>query len=740
MHSDTAITAPWTAPGWPTAGRLKGAFAWVAQMGRRQARILILGCLVLAAALAVRVVDPGLLSLARFAAFDQYQRLAPRPFTPLPIRVIDIDDETLSRLGQWPWPRDQVAGLIDRLDHFGVWSIALDIIFAEADRTSPSRLAQRLGNQPGQAIVQQALRQLPDHDVLLAEAFAHAPVVTGFALASKANATRPSSKAGMATIGDASFALGDRFPGAIANLPQLEAAAAGNGSLSIVAERDEVVRRVPVLQRLEGVIVPSLAVEALRVAQGATTLKVRFDDQGGSLRVGQIDIPFDRDGKYGVHYRKDVADQSIPAWQVFDAAATPALQPLLADTIVFIGTSAAGLKDLRSTPLSAFTPGVFIHAQALEQMLSGKPLTRPVWLTGLEIIVVAVAATLLLIAFASLPARWSAILALAAVAATVTASWLAFTHRGLLVDPVWPSVTVIVLYLAVISMTYARAERERGQIRHAFGRYMAPALVDTLVKHPERLRLSGEIREMTFLFSDIANFTPFVERTPPDQLIELLNAYLDQIRGVVMEHGGTLDKIVGDAIHAIFNAPLDQADHAEQAVRCALAMDRCSRRFVDQCRDRGISFGHTRIGINTGNAVIGNFGGESRFDYTAHGDAVNLAARLEGTNKWIGSRICVAATAAASCHEIAFRPLGELLVVGRTETVATFEPLPQAEAEGSWFAEYCEAYRLMADERVEAATLFEALAHRFPDDAVIAFHARRLAAGDRGTRIKMSNK
>ncbi|MGF1475565.1 MAG: CHASE2 domain-containing protein [Geminicoccaceae bacterium] len=707
---------------------------------RRRAPILGVGLFLIAGALGLRIVEPPLVSQARLEVFDSYQRMEPRAFAPAPVRVIDIDDESLRRLGQWPWPRDLVAELIDRLTASGARVIALDVLFAEPDRTAPALLRQKLSAAEDDGPLGRALASLPDHDHLLAQAFGRGRVVTGFALSSGANAVRPTAKTAFATVGQTNFDIGDDFPGAIANLPVLETAAAGNGSLSIVADEDEVVRRVPVVQRIGETLLPSLPVEALRVAQGVTTLKARFHEQGGTLRVGRVDIPFDRDGKYGLHHRPILPGDSLPVWHLFDETRRDAVSRQLKDHIVFIGTSAAGLKDLRTTPLAAFTPGVFVHAQALEQMLTGQPLERPLWVTGLEVSVMLAAAVVLLAAFTWLPARCSAVLALLVIGVSLSVSWLAFRHFQILVDPVWPSITVVALYVTIMSLTYMRTERERSHIRRAFGQYMAPALVNTLVEDPGRLKLGGEVRDMTFLFSDIAGFTPFVERTSPEQLVELLNAYLDRVCAIVMEHGGTLDKIVGDAVHAIFNAPLDQPDHAERAVRCALAIDAFSSTFVVECAARGVEFGHTRLGINTGPAVIGNFGGESRFDYTAHGDSINLAARLEGVNKWIGSRICVAGSSAEQCPSIAFRSLGELLVVGRSKPVATFEPLSEADAASERIVAYRRAFALMAEEQPEALSTFARLCQQFPDDAVIAFHHHRLAEGERGSIIKMSSK
>ena len=343
-------------------------------------------------------------------------------------------------------------------------------------------------------------------------------------------------------------------------------------------------------------------------------------------------------------------------------------------------------------------------------------------------------------AFAGLAARKSLVLFAGTVVLAIALSWYGFAEHGLLVDIVWPLLVVSVLYLSVISITFAKVERERGQIRGAFSQYMAPELVRTLIEDPGRLKLGGEIRQMTFLFSDIAGFTTLVEKTTPDQLVALLNEYLDRVCALVMDHGGTIDKIVGDAVHAMFNAPLDQNDHAERAVRCALAIDLFTKEFARSHQIQGMAFGVTRIGINTGPAVVGNFGGSRRFDYTAHGDAINTAARLEGANKMLGTSICVSKTTVMACPTLPFRPLGDLLVVGKKEPVGAFEAVPPKEAKSERLTLYNEAFGQMCQAGLDALPLFERLATRFAQDSVVHFHLERLRQGHANALVELSVK
>lgn len=243
---------------------------------------------------------------------------------------------------------------------------------------------------------------------------------------------------------------------------------------------------------------------------------------------------------------------------------------------------------------------------------------------------------------------------------------------------------------------------------------------------------------MTFLFSDIAGFTTLTEKTPAHQLVSLLNTYLDGACKVVMDHGGTIDKIVGDAIHAIFNAPLNQPDHADRAVRCALELDRFSEQFRRSPQALESGFGITRVGVNTGFAVVGNFGGAQRFDYTAHGDAINTAARLEAANKRLGTRICVAAATVEQSTHLRFRPVGALLLKGKSVAVKVYEPMELKDSTRVSPAEYQLAWDCLATDRQAAMESFSSLHERYPNDPLPWLQLRRLKNADWSAVIDLS--
>ena len=284
-------------------------------------------------------------------------------------------------------------------------------------------------------------------------------------------------------------------------------------------------------------------------------------------------------------------------------------------------------------------------------------------------------------------------------------------------------------------------DKDRQQkkfIRQAFSRYISPQVVDQLVQDPSRLSLGGERLEITCVFTDLAGFTSLIEKIDPARVLPVLNSYLDGMCKIVRDHDGTIDKIVGDALHVFFGAPLESDDHAQRATDCAISMDAYARRFKDSKPARAINFGGTRIGVHTGSAVVGNFGGDSFFDYTAHGDTVNVAARLESVNRHFGTSICVSGKTVEQCPDSSFRPIGTLVLKGKTESVDAFEPVCDRKSKN--VSQYLEAFELMQNGDSNAAAAFSDISQLYPRDALITFHTERLARNNLGTRILLAEK
>ncbi len=667
----------------------------------------LLPLLILTLAVGLRYGDPGAIERLRLAAFDEYQRLAPRVWEDADVRIVDIDDESLKRLGQWPWPRTQVATLVERLGDAGAAAIAFDVLFAEPDRTSPARLLPdwaKLANDPSLA---ELANRLPDHDALLAAAIADAPVVAAFQMTGDdAAPRRPAIKGSIAVGGDDPRPSLPSFRSAVPSLAALEAAATGVGSINSMTDADGINRRVPLFLRLRGgtsvtdEVYPSLAAEALRVAQGARTYLLKVSGASGTtafgehtgiaeVKIGQFVVPTDDRGRLWLRDTGPIAQRFIPAWEIL----SPGFDvERIEGKIVLIGTSAAALKDLRATPLNPVAAGVEIHAQILEQMILGIFLERPDWTFGAEITALLLLGLVLVLLLPRWGAGWCAIVAVGGIALVCLGSWLAFLKLGLLVDPIYPSLAILLLYLAQSFLLYLRTEAERRRVRSAFAHYMSPVMVERLARDPASLKLGGEVREMTILFCDIRGFTSISESLDAESLTRFLNRYLTPMTEIIMSHGGTIDKYIGDAIMAFWNAPVDDSDHAVNAARAALAMIErlkdLNREWREEAERDGRPFKQVSIGIglNTGSCSVGNMGSDQRFDYSVLGDTVNLASRLEGQSKTYGVPIIVGETTREQIEGFACLELDSIRVVGKGQAARIHALLgDEAAAVAPWF-------------------------------------------------------
>lgn len=618
---------------------------------------------VLLLALLQQIYDPlSLLEDTRLKTFDYFQRLSPRIYDPQPVRIVDIDDATLEKIGQWPWPRTEVAELVAQLANAGAASIAFDIVFSEPDRTSPQRAASFWPKVPETEELQSVIKRLPDHDEVLADILKQAGnVVTGFVLLSdQNNGTRPAVKGTFAYGGDDPTDFIDDFLGATKTLPVLEEAAAGNGTFNQVSDNDGVTRRVPLVLRIGKQNYPSLSAEALRVAQGAKTdiikasganLEASFGGNTGiaSVKIGQFVIPTDDGGNLLLHFTRTVPERSVPAWKILSGDFDPAQ---IDGNIIFIGTSAAGLKDLRQSPINPAMPGVEAHANAVEQVLSGHYLQRPDYGVGVERAFILTLGTLLILLSLRLNAIWGAALAALAIAGAFGGAAYLFIHQGFLFDPLSPSLAVLLIYLTASLQNFMRTEAEKKQVRGAFAQYLSPALVEQLAKEPDRLKLGGETKNMTFLFCDVRGFTTISEqfKTNPQGLTRLMNRFLTPLTDVILSRRGTIDKYMGDCIMAFWNAPFDVENHPNYACESALVMfDEIAKLNVDleaeaKAENRPFYAINIGIGLNSGDVVVGNMGSTQRFDYSVLGDAVNLASRLEGQSKTYGVNVVIGDT------------------------------------------------------------------------------------------------
>lgn len=686
---------------------------------------VIAGLMVVALVAVLQLIRPAQVERLGLLLFDSYQRAAPRAYVDAPVRVVDIDDESIRRLGQWPWPRTEIARLTDRLGQAGASVVAFDVVFSEPDRTSPRLIARQLERSGASRAVVGTLRNLPDNDARLAQSFQEGPVVLGYFLVNDRTGRQATVKAGFA-VGGSPPSQVPQFGRAIESLPILSTASAGNGSVSLAADNDGILRSVPLLARQGDQLLPSLSLEALRVAQGAGSILVRTSDASGetsgapgrvvAVKVGQFEIPTTDTGALWLHWTPPARERVIPAWRILDGTLSPAeLEQAFAGRVVFVGAGAIGLRDLISTPLGGRELGVAAHAQAVEQAVLGHFLLRPDWAPGLELALVLFLGLGLALLLPKLGAARGAVLVSVGVGAVMAGSWLAFRQEGFLLDPTYPTLSLLLVYSAQTVLVFYREERRRAYIHSAFDRYLSPEMVRRIAADPDRLELGGEEREMTVLFADVRSFSRISEQLSPRQLIDFLIALLTPLCDVLLARKATIDKFIGDAIVAFWNAPLDDPDQYGNAARAALAMiDKLEAMNGGADRDPAVTWpGPVRIGIglNCGICCVGNMGSAQRLSYSLIGDTVNLASRIEGLTKYYGVSIAIGGALREHLPRFAVLELDRVRVVGREAAEAVFVLLGDETLAGSTdFIDYearhqamLSAYRAGEWDRAEAS-------------------------------------
>jgi adenylate cyclase len=406
--------------------------------------------------------------------------------------------------------------------------------------------------------------------------------------------------------------------------------------------------------------------------------------------------------------------------------------------LVVVGVTAQGVGDLRVTPWGPGFPGVEMRATAIQNLISGDGIARPGWMALVDVAVLLLLAWLAFLILRQAALRRALLGVLALVVAYLVAGFIAFRSAGWWLNLVYPTALMLALALAELMQRYVKVDQQQRMVRHAFRHYLAPKLVDLVCDNAAALRLGGERRELSFIFTDLAGFTSLCEKLPAEGLVQLLRTYFERLIEVIHAHHGLVERIVGDGMVVFFNAPLDQPDHACRALRCALGMDAAAEALRSELIAAGIEMGVTRIGINTGDVSTGNFGSSTRFHYTAMGDPINVAARMETANRYLGTRICAARATLERCAEVAWRPIGRLRVKGRGAVVEAGEPVTAEVAATQQFREYCAAYSALEAGTATALEQFAALAAEHPGDPLAQLHQRRLAAGETGVGVEIS--
>lgn len=656
---------------------------------------LVTGVLTLALVLALYLAQPAPLQQLDRQAYDLFLRLTAGGEPPPGIVIVDIDEKSIASLGQWPWPRYLVAALLENLDSAGASAIGLDILFSEADRTSVSHVRSMLKRFMDLDMTVQGLPdEVLDNDAILADALAATPSVVSMYLRFGAErAPLPAAPLPAASLPAApGLAVRELEAPAPGVSPTAGLITAGSATLPLPAfstaapvafynaalDSDGLLRRMSLVIAVQEKIYAGLALRTLMLARGVSALVLETGADGTEgVRVGDLVIPVSPDGTMPVLFRGP--GRAYPYVSAVDLLSGKADASLLRGAIVFVGTSAAGLRDIRATPFDRNMAGVEVHAAVVDSILSGRFLSVPPWTPGLQclgILFIGLACALL---FGRARAFVYAPLALGLAGAVIWSTASCF-QNGLFVSPVYLLLTVAGEGFTVLSLRFRQEERQKRHLRQAFSRYVAPEVVARIARY-ERDILAGEERVITILFSDIRGFTGFSETLRPEQLVRLLNSYFTPMTALVRSSRGTLDKFIGDALMAFWNAPLDVPGHAVLAVDTALRMQETLASLNDtlhaQCGQR-IAIG---VGLHTGRAYVGNMGSEELLDYTAIGDAVNLTSRMEGLCSQYRVGITVSGDTAALCAgEFVFQHVDTLRVKGKKAPVDVFTPLRPAEA------------------------------------------------------------
>lgn len=614
-------------------------------MGMTGRRLLptLLGLALVALLALLRLADPLPVATLRDLWFDFEQRVLPRAADDAPVRIIDIDEPSLARYGQWPWPRAQLATLTNRLTELGAAAIGYDVLFPEPDRLGA------------------------DNDTQFAQALSFGNVVLGFSLAPNAPPLGVAPKSGFAISGSDPAANLPRLPGAVAPLKVLADAAAGLGSLSLdTSDSTGVVRQVPLLWSDGTNLYPGLSIETLRLALGVKTLvamgDTREDHTLEAIKIGPFTVPTTAEGNLVLYDKVPDAREVISATAILGDD-YKAMADQIQGRIVLIGTSASGLLDLHATPLSPSIAGVRIHAAVIDQIVSNSYLARADWVQALEILVFIIVGALLVGVVLRLGPVAGLALAAVSIAAIIGGAYAGFALKGWLLDATFPVYGALLTYGAMVYAQFSLTEHDRRELRRAFGYYVSPQLLTRIEASADQLKLGGEAREITVMFADMRGFTSFTEAHAPTETFGMLNRLFGALGAEIVGRSGTIDKFIGDAIMAFWNAPVDVKDHARRACEAALAMRTTLDNLNGDGRLVGIAIG---IGISTGDALVGNMGLESRFDYSAIGDTVNVASRVEGESKLVGFDIVAADATRSAVPDLAWLEAGSVQLKGKS--------------------------------------------------------------------------
>lgn len=717
--------------------------------------LLVIGCGVTFLTLFFYGRQPWVVRAIDYRLYDTILKRYPAQKTSDRIVIVDIDEKSLAEVGQWIWPRHRFAVLLDNLHQAGALAVGMDIVFAEKDRTSPKNIREELQKSfPGPATDNFQFIGLPDiltdNDHLFAETLKTGPFVLGYTFLydnkhsdaiidpfkgeDRLGKINVAVKTTLAGSTPSALLHMSQAQGAVYPLPKLLASGASTGFFSTGTDPDGVIRRVPLLISKDGNIYPNLALATLLEGMKNMTQKIytpvmKVQDYGAeSLQVGQFQIPIDRLSQIIVNYRGGRG--MFPYVSASDIInKVPEAMAKIEGRFVFIGTSAKGLEDIRTTPFTQFYPGVETHASILDNILTSQYIKIPHWAVPFE-----VGVTLLCGLITTLLLTWaSAKLVMIPFLGMGVGLWFGttyfFSNKGIWISPLFGFIVLGATFVTLTLVKFWREESQKRFIHGAFAQYLAPSIIEQIVDNPGALSLEGEEKDITIQFSDIRSFTSLSEKLTPTQVTELLHDYLTPMTRIITSHSGTLDKFIGDATMAFWNAPIDVPGHQVLAVDAGIKQLATLRELNEMFK---VKFGFPvaiGIGVHSGTVRVGNMGSADLFDYTLIGDNVNLCSRLEGLTKYYGQEFIVSEVIKDACGDkYVFPEMDSVRVKGKKEpiTIYTVRTLEQASEARDELDRYAEALHLYKSTKFTAAkTAFAAMKADFTNKVLYGMYEER---------------
>lgn len=695
--------------------------------------VLLIAIVVICAMIAAYVRQPYLLKMMDYKIYDTIMGAqGPGPVSPVPI-IIDLDEATLEEFGQWPWPRFLIAELMHKLLGNGVSSVGLDMMLVEQDRASPKRLREDIKRFMGLDVSFEGLpAAMYDYDRLMADSINGRPVSLGLYLYfdTEENLAEPPPNPVSYVVQktDSSARLEDHIlKASAAAFPySVYRESTPLGLINMSPDDDGVVRRIPMLAMVGNKIYPTLSMRALMLTEKTKVMAIRMNEDGiESIRIGRRVIPTNSDGSFAVPFKGRA--KTFPYYSAKDILLDKIPREQLEGRIAFLGTSAPGLLDIRISPLDRVYPGVEVHATVLDAVLQEHYLKSPAWMPGAQVLGVILGGIFAALAFGfARPPVYS--LAGAGMLGLTVWSSFHFYRQGYIISPLYVGITILIVGVSVLFLRFWQEESQKNMLRSAFSRYVSPEVVERIARQRGDL-LSGDERELSIMFTDIRGFTSISESLRPEQVVQLLNRYFTPMTALVKSTGGTLDKFIGDALMAFWNAPLPVPDHPLLAVQTAIAMQ---EKLAGLNAELNSEFGITLsmgVGVHTGKVYVGNMGSDDLLNYTLIGDNVNLTSRLEGLCSQYGMKIVVSGETKMFCGDaFAFPQVDRLRVKGKQVPVDVFsvmrwdewnERRDEMEANQAAYLEYSHGNFSMS------AKVYGDLLARFPHKKIYQVYAER---------------